>query len=222
MALEGPRLLSITFDGWIWSDAAASPNATRWTEATIPLAGVTDVAELTLGFDGVQIQHPKPPVAVNVTNTLFLPFAPFSAPADPRETLAFFPGIEYLYETLVITEDPMTEAEAAASFMNLQETIYWRQAYYGSINTIPDVQTSAMSAISMVEGGTMRPTTRDRLYLYQRLEAQGAFDPLAGAARNVNGSVWTYPSSSVLIAARLIRESDLAYIDRTVSSYMRG
>lgn len=223
MALEGPRLLSGTFPAYDTTTVTASTdNDIRLTRLTIPLSGLTDGEALTLGFDGVQIQHSFNPVVFNVANGLYLQFAPMSAPTDPRETIAYFPGLDYILETLYVSEDPISDAEMQAGFVNLQEVIYHRSAYYGSINTQADRAISAMSAVSLVEGGTMRPTTRDRLYVVQRLQAQGAWDPTAADVRDLDQVTWAFPDTSVLIAARLIREGDLAYLDRTVASYMRG
>jgi len=223
MALEGPRLLSGTFPAYDTNTVTAgTDNDIRLTRLTIPLAGLTDGEALTLGFDGVQIQHSFNPVVSNVANGLYLQFAPMTAPADPRETIAYFPGLDYILETLYVSEDPISDAEIQAGFVNLQEVIYHRSAYYGSINTQADLAISAMSAVSLTEGGTMRPTTRDRLYVVQRLQAQGAWDPTAADVRDLDAVTWVFPDTSVLIAGRLIREPDLAYLDRTVASYMRG
>lgn len=223
MALTGPRLLQSRFPAWTANSpgVGGSTDAEAWT-TTIDLSGLTIAEKLTLAFDGFQMQHTFPPIVNNVPNPHFLALGPATAPTDPRFTQAYFPGLESIYETILVSEDPINATATAAGSITLDEAIYWRQAYYGTINTQQDVQETPLTITSMEEGGSMRPTTRDKLYIYRRLRVQAAIDPTTGSGRTLTAVSWSFPETFVTIAARIIEESDLAYVHRTAQSYQRG
>jgi len=220
MALTGSKLFHTEFPAWDTNDVASGSSATLFSKHEIDLEGLA-AEQLTVGFAGVTVQHSRVPQASNAANSEFVQLTGASAPTDPRMTLKYLQRIDYMQEIVIITEDPITEDDIYNH--NWGEVLFWRHAYLGNVATSRSSSITTMAPLGVAEGGSLRPTARDMLYLYRYVQVVAAWDDEADAAFDVASSAWAYPSTHLVIMAEVFEEgSDNAYIHRLAQSYQEG
>lgn len=220
MAMTGPRLLQATFPNQLFSDLSGVQDTVTWIEE-IDLSGL-QAEHLTLFIDGVQVMHPTPLWADNVPNPHWIAETAVSAPSDPRQALRYMPGIDWVTESIVVSEDPDVLG-VNLNTPNLNEVIYWRSVFYQNAGTLgPDAEASALAPISVGEGGGVAATARDRLYIMRNISVRSGQDWTTGNPTALSSIQGNIPQAIVTLLAQVADEDEMAYITRLARSYQRG